>query len=220
MIPVNEVFETIQGEAFFTGTPAVFVRLQGCAVGCPWCDTKHTWELRPEAEIPVEQMFDKIDDAQTFAIVDDDELALQIATRFSSMHVVITGGEPCQYDLGRLSSALIAAGYEVQVETSGTEEIRIHPRAWVTLSPKYGMPGGKGILRSAFDRANEIKLPVGSPRDIARFETETAMMPIHPGKVWLQPLSQSEKATGLCILAARDRGWRVSLQTHKFINAR
>lgn len=220
MIPVNEVFETIQGEAHWTGTPAVFVRLQGCAVGCPWCDTKHTWELRPEAEIRAEAMFEKLVDAPTFALMDDVELALQIVERFSAMHVVITGGEPCQYDLSTLSTALLSGGYEVQVETSGTEEIKIDPRAWVTLSPKYGMPGGKAILASAFNRANEIKLPVGSPRDVARFEAETAMMPIHAGKVWLQPLSQSEKATGFCIEAARDRGWRVSLQTHKFINAR
>ena len=43
MLKINEIFDTIQGEAFYTGTPATFIRLQGCPVGCHWCDTKHTW---------------------------------------------------------------------------------------------------------------------------------------------------------------------------------
>ena len=42
MLKINEIFDTIQGEAYFTGTPATFIRLQGCPVGCNWCDTKHT----------------------------------------------------------------------------------------------------------------------------------------------------------------------------------
>ena len=46
--PVNEIFQSIQGEATFTGTPSIFVRLQGCPVGCAWCDTKHTWEIDPK----------------------------------------------------------------------------------------------------------------------------------------------------------------------------
>ncbi len=54
---VNEIFETIQGEATYTGTPAVFVRLQGCPVGCPWCDTKHTWDVELDKEIQPTIMF-------------------------------------------------------------------------------------------------------------------------------------------------------------------
>ncbi len=42
--PINEMFQTLQGEGYFTGVPAIFIRLQGCPVGCSWCDTKHTWE--------------------------------------------------------------------------------------------------------------------------------------------------------------------------------
>ena len=45
---INEMFETIQGEGAHTGIPSIFVRLQGCPVGCPWCDTKHTWVIKPE----------------------------------------------------------------------------------------------------------------------------------------------------------------------------
>jgi hypothetical protein len=46
-LPVNEFFETVQGEATFTGMPSTFVRLQRCDVGCPWCDTKYTWDIDP-----------------------------------------------------------------------------------------------------------------------------------------------------------------------------
>src|SRR4051794_25490444 len=56
---VNEVFESIQGEARHAGTPSVFVRLQGCAVGCPWCDTKHTWAADPDQEVSPEAMLAK-----------------------------------------------------------------------------------------------------------------------------------------------------------------
>ena len=45
---INEVFESLQGEGSYTGLPSIFVRLQGCPVGCPWCDTKHTWVVSPE----------------------------------------------------------------------------------------------------------------------------------------------------------------------------
>ncbi len=57
--PVNELFETLQGEGSFTGVPAIFVRLQGCPVGCPWCDTRHTWDLRPEAETSIAVVVEK-----------------------------------------------------------------------------------------------------------------------------------------------------------------
>lgn len=42
--PINEMFQTLQGEGVYTGVPAIFIRLQGCPVGCSWCDTKHTWD--------------------------------------------------------------------------------------------------------------------------------------------------------------------------------
>ncbi len=48
--PINEMFQTLQGEGFYTGVPAIFIRLQGCPVGCSWCDTKHTWEKLADRE--------------------------------------------------------------------------------------------------------------------------------------------------------------------------
>ena len=50
---INEIFETIQGEGHFTGIPSIFIRLQGCPVGCSWCDTKHSWFVNEENRIPL-----------------------------------------------------------------------------------------------------------------------------------------------------------------------
>ena len=222
---VNEIFETVQGEATFTGTPAVFLRLQGCDVGCPWCDTKHTWvsdasERRSLTEIA----FRKTGDGATWAETGLDSL-LAVLWTYRSRHLVITGGEPALYDLRPLSSALADAGWQVQLETSGTETIRIDERAFVTVSPKLGMPGGKAVKMDALDRADEIKMPVGKQADVDLLldllnRADQFMADDHPRSIWLQPLSASPKATALCIEQATLHGFRVSVQTHKFIGVR
>lgn len=218
--PVNEIFQTLQGEATFTGTPSVFVRLQGCDVGCPWCDTKHTWSTSDLLATSVHAMLDKQSDGETFAYMAVDVLVAHLLGAFTARHIVITGGEPCVHDLRPLTSALIDAGCAVQVETSGTEPILVAPETWVTVSPKIGMPGGKQVRLDAIERANEIKHPVGKAIDVERLQDLLVAAPRHPPIVWLQPLSQSQKATGVCIDEATENGWRVSLQTHKFAGVR
>lgn len=228
LLGVNEVFETIQGEATFTGTPAIFVRLQGCDVGCPWCDTVHTWSMdRANVRSLKEVAFDKKGDGASWAEASIPSLLAVLAT-FRARHVVITGGEPALWDLRPLSSALLNAGKTVQLETSGTAEIRIDDRAFVTLSPKIGMPGGKMIRGDAMMLADEIKMPVGKQADVEKLldflrvsPTLTSRRPGRPARsIWLQPLSTSAKATAICIEAATVHGWRLSIQAHKFIGVR
>lgn len=222
-LPVNEMFQTVQGEAYFTGTPATFVRLMGCAVGCPWCDTKHTWEVDRRFEIATDAMMAKLGDAPSWAALTPAEIADQVGT-FKPGHVVLTGGEPAMYDLRELSGILIDRGYTVQLETSGTQEIRIAEAAWVTLSPKIDMPGGFKVRDEAVYRADEIKFPIGKRADLDKLDrllTESA--PFTRGytpDIWLQPLSQSEKATQLCIEIAMERGYKLSVQAHKYIGVR
>lgn len=219
-IRVNEVFETIQGEAAFTGSPSVFLRLQGCPVGCGWCDTKHTWHTLPEDQLSQSEIIAKTDDSPHYYVSDAKSIAEMVADNYQAKHVVITGGEPCMIDLTDLTTELLARGLRVQIETSGTFEIKVHPDAWVTLSPKIDMPGGLTVLASSYDRANEIKYPVGNERDIA-VVVEQVVQHVRPNKLlWLQPLSQSKKATDLCIAAATQLDARVSIQTHKFIGIR
>ncbi|MEM5343644.1 7-carboxy-7-deazaguanine synthase QueE [Paraburkholderia azotifigens] len=219
--PVNEIFESLQGEASFAGTPSVFVRLQGCPVGCPWCDTKHTWHMGPEREISVSAMGKKTElPCDSYSWCDVSTLA-NIVRAADAEHVVITGGEPCMYDLRPLIAKLEAWHHRVQVETSGTYVPLVTPTTFVTVSPKYEMPGGRPVLEEALARANEITCPIGKRREIGVVLEQ--LDPLHQSNgtpIWLQPLSASSRATAICIQAARRYGWRVSLQMNRFINIR
>lgn len=218
-LPVNEIFETIQGEAEWTGTPAVFLRLQGCDVGCAWCDTKHTWEVDPKMQIVPLDMIGKENDSEHYAQMSVEEI-MQVLGEFDATHVVITGGEPCMYDLNDLTTAIIDSGRYCQIETSGTYPVMANGLTWITISPKIAMKGGRKVLPSSIAVASEIKHPVGKMEDIKRLEREIIpWVPPH-ADIWLQPLSQSEKATQLCIEQATKHGYRVSIQTHKFIGVR
>lgn len=238
-LPVNEIFSSIQGEGYFTGTPAVFVRLQSCPVGCPWCDTKHTWEKKADRRIPFDTMLKKTVDADTWADAGVDTLCRYLRDQPEKL-VVFTGGEPCLYELGEISARLSEMGKQVQVETSGTEEIKVHDETWVTLSPKLDMPGGRQVLMGNLYLADEIKMPVGKQDDVEKLKRLLEALvnlgpPVVPVKtdvdmplvwngdmplVWLQPLSQSPKATELCIEQARLNGWRLSAQLHRYLKVR
>lgn len=218
MLPINEIFETIQGEACKAGTPSVFVRLQACPVRCPWCDTKHTWFVDPERRVSIADMMIKTEDTNTWAMMSPEDVLLAVQA-FSARHVVITGGEPALFDLRPLTTLLVGSGCSVQLETSGTQAIQANPYTWVTVSPKVGMPGRRSVLAEALRRANEIKHPVGKPGDIQNLLSLPIDHALKP-EIWLQPLSQSPKATELCIREATARNWRVSIQMQKFIGVR
>jgi len=99
---VAECFFSIQGEGVTAGAPAVFVRLQGCSIGCQWCDTKYSWDPAGGREVSLE------------ALVDE-------ASAYPCRRVVITGGEPLDSPLFLpLVEALKARGFIIEVETSGT----------------------------------------------------------------------------------------------------
>ncbi len=101
---IAETFYSIQGEGATAGVPAVFVRLQGCSVGCQWCDTKYSWDPSAGREVELPALLE------------------EVAT-FPCRRVVITGGEPLESPLFTpLSAALAGRGYVLEVETSGTLE--------------------------------------------------------------------------------------------------
>ena len=156
--PINEIFQSVQGEGSFTGVPSIFVRFQGCPVGCPWCDTQHTWVVDEAQQIPIHDLAKKSQDAPTYSGFSLADLLAEFTRReYTAHHVVITGGEPCMHDLVLLTTGLIEAGYSVQIETSGTFDIRVHADTFVTVSPKINMPGKYPVLETALQRANEIK---------------------------------------------------------------
>lgn len=218
MYQINEIFETIQGEASFTGTPSIFVRLQGCPVGCSWCDTKQTWDAKTSYVVSLEQTVEKKSDSEHWAKADAaDILALFQSRGYRAKHVVITGGEPCLFDLNPLCELLHQHGYSTQVETSGTFEIKVPAQTWVTVSPKINMRGGYEVLASAMKRANEIKHPVAMQKHVDELEELFKATGVHPRLVYLQPISQKAKATKLAIDTCIKKNWRLSVQVHKYL---
>ncbi|ABO23927.1 7-carboxy-7-deazaguanine synthase QueE [Shewanella loihica] len=217
--PVNEVFETIQGEGVYTGVPAIFVRLQGCPVGCSWCDTKHTWETLAENRVSSEQVIQVDGAIGRWAELDARELLMHFKVQgFSAKHVVITGGEPCIYDLIALTQAFADAGMQCQIETSGTFDVLVDPRAWVTVSPKINMKGGYKVLEQALERADEIKHPVAKASHIEELDELLKGIDTLGKTICLQPISQKPRATELAMKVCIERNWRLSIQTHKYLN--
>lgn len=227
---INELFETIQGEGSWTGTPSIFVRLQGCPVGCSWCDTKHTWSLLPENVRPVDVILKEgsIDNCSGqretplyFTSTAQSLFELFKDQAYSAKHIVITGGEPCMYDLTEFTQLAHSKGFTTQIETSGTYAIFCDDKTWVTVSPKINMKAGMPVLSSAMLRANEIKHPVAMQKHIdelkALLQSSGVMASKKVPLIYLQPISQQKRATELAISTCIKHNWRLSIQVHKYI---
>lgn len=215
---INELFETIQGEGAFTGQPSIFIRLQECPVGCSWCDTKHTWEVSLEQAMPKSDILSKSEESDKWANFTVNDLIDVIKEKgYQAKHVVITGGEPCMVNLKPLCEAFENLGYSCQVETSGTFEVRVSDKCWVTVSPKINMRGGYKILSSAMQRANEIKHPIATQTHIDELKDLLNLHNIEATPVYLQPISQKKRATELAIKTCIENNWRLSIQVHKYI---
>lgn len=223
MIKVNDLYLTIQGEGAHTGTPMVLVRLQGCAVGCPWCDSKPTWLHQAGKMATLEEA--KASPA-AWCEIEESELAEAVRRYWLPRGwVLITGGEPTEQNLWPLLAELRLRlpGCRIAIETSGTGnglwEARTLPD-WMCLSPKFDMPGKRNIEPFMVAWAHEIKMPIGKEEDVERFEAFLGVYKsvMRPGVVLsIQPLYGSRKAEALCVETCLRKGWRLSLQAHKSI---
>ncbi|KAB2824596.1 7-carboxy-7-deazaguanine synthase QueE [Aliivibrio finisterrensis] len=216
---INELFETIQGEGTFTGVPSIFLRLQGCPVGCSWCDTKQTWYVELSDQTDLASILAKTEDSPSWTELTSTQIINMLKEQgYTAKHMVITGGEPCMYDLTQLTEELEQQGYRCQIETSGTYPILASENTWVTVSPKINMKGKLPVLENALMRANEIKHPVGTNKDIEQLEALLAGVKLLDDvTIALQPISQKPGATELCIETCIKRNWRLSIQTHKYL---
>lgn len=219
--PINQIVQTIQGEGYFTGVAAIFIRLQGCPVGCSWCDSKHTWDKNEHQQwlSPI-ILTKKVNNEKWVNCNSKQIINLFKQNNYTALHIVITGGEPCLYDLTKLTNNLEKKGYRCQIETSGTHNIYCSEKTWVTVSPKVGMRGGFSVLPAALSRANEIKHPVGRQKDIDALKCLINQITpsYHLPHICLQPISQNVNATQLCIKACIEHNWRLSAQMHKYLN--
>ena len=216
---VNEVFESLQGEGTFTGKPSIFVRLQECPVGCSWCDTKHTWYVSPENEISKPKFALKNEESSQWCNFTSGQLLNLFDERgYKAKHIVITGGEPCIYDLTNLCSFLEKSGYYCQVETSGTFEIKVSKKCWITLSPKINMKGGYKVLKSSYEIASEIKYPVARESHIDELKNIIIENSLYDKPIYLQPISMNLKSTQLAIASCIENNWMLSVQLHKYLD--
>ena len=194
MLPLMEEFYTIQGEGFHKGTAAYFIRVGGCDVGCHWCDVKESWN--PESHPPT-------------AI----KAIAQNANKYSKT-IVITGGEPLTWDMGPLTSLLKKMGMNTHIETSVAYPLSVS-WDWICLSPKKL----KAPLDEVYQKAHELKVIVYNRDDLKYAEEQAAK--VNPNCIlYLQPeWSKREKVTPFIVdYVMKHPKWKVSLQTHKYLN--
>jgi 7-carboxy-7-deazaguanine synthase len=219
--PVNDCYPCVQGEGVQTGVAMVLLRLHGCAVGCPWCDTKETWLMDPAHEVAT--LDEALGANPQYAYMTAAEITSYIRQNAPGPKwVLVTGGEPARYNLAPLVAALHEAEYRVAIETSGTETGHLGAGFdWVCVSPKLNMPGGKTVHLETLAQADEIKHVVGRQADIDNLDDLlAAAQPPAATQICLQPVSTSPKATELCLETVMARGWRLSIQTHKYIGVK
>ena len=196
LLPLVEDFYTLQGEGFHTGRAAYFIRLGGCDIGCSWCDSKCTWNPSLFPPVPVSDIIAR-------------------AVSYPARAVVITGGEPLTYPLGPLCKGLKEAGdISIFLETSGAKPLSGQPD-WICLSPKQNHPPLPGI----YSLANELKVIVTGPLDMewAEFNRKKVNPECH---LFLQPEWSRRESVMPHIVSyiKANPEWRISIQTHKYIN--
>lgn len=218
---VNDIYPTVQGEGCLTGLAMVLLRLHGCPVGCPWCDTKHTWgAIGGRDDSAVDTIGDALGATPAYVRLTADDIAMYIRRRWTGPKwVLVTGGEPALQDLTPLVDALHGRGFNVALETSGTAIGHVGAGFdWVCVSPKVNMNDAFPVCADAVEVADEIKYPVGRQRDIDVLDILLATIPTKESvEICLQPISMSKKATALCLETVQARGWRLSIQTHKLL---
>lgn len=190
---VNEIFYSLQGEGYHSGTPAVFVRLSGCNLECPFCDTDHSACTAMDEAAVVEEV-----------------------VKYPARWVVITGGEPSLQLTSSLVTLLHAKGRQVAVETNGTHPLPTEVD-WVTLSPKdqWLGPVAAPVLR----QVDELKLLYDGLHEPSTYSHIACthghfLQPMDTGNAD-HNATISQQATVYCL---QHPEWRLSLQIHKILN--
>lgn len=194
MYKINEIFHSLQGEGFHTGTPAVFVRFSGCNLRCAFCDTLH----------------------QQGVIMTPREIVCEVLKYPHAPLLVLTGGEPSLFaDEAFVEELKRHTGKLIAIETNGTRPLPSNID-WVTLSPKTGFNGGD-IEPCVLKSCNELKV-VYLGQSLSQYDT------IQAEHRFLQPCFcedsvQRQSNIKACVEATLSHpGWRLSLQAHRVLN--
>ena len=191
--PIVEIFHSVQGEGFHTGVPRVFVRFGNCNLRCEWCDT----------------------DFLTYDEMSLTHIIEQILS-FDCKRVIFTGGEPAMQDLSTIGSILKENDFHLSIETNGTIPVD-SIIDWICVSPKDQMYPNS-VIRQRF--GNELKV-VYCGQDLSMYDELKSGFDHH----YIQPLymeNDSVESNGKSFqivedLVKRSPGWRLSLQTHKWM---
>ncbi|MEO0573242.1 MAG: 7-carboxy-7-deazaguanine synthase QueE [Bacteroidota bacterium] len=194
MLPLMEEFYTIQGEGYHKGTAAYFIRLAGCRVGCHWCDVKESWNPKKHPVVAVEGIAEK-------ALLHSDT-------------IVITGGEPLTYNLNFLTKILRAKGAKTHIETCGAYPLSGY-WDWICLSPKERKLPLKGI----YPLVDELKMVIHDKHDL-EFAEEQSSLVSKDCLLYLQPEwgTREEMIPEIVDYVMQNPKWKVSLQSHKYLN--
>ena len=193
MFRINEIFYSLQGEGFHTGTSAVFVRFSGCNLRCAFCDTQHhTGKMMTLQEI--------VDEVNKYPI---------------APLVVLTGGEPSLFiDDAFVTELKQKTGKRIAIETNGTRPL---PASldWVTLSPKTAFEGGD-LEPCVLTSCNELKV-VYLGQDLAQYgEIQAEHRFLQP--CFVGDLEQRKANMQACVEAVmQNKSWRLSLQAHRVL---
>ena len=193
-LPLMEAFYTLQGEGYHKGGAAYFIRIGGCDVGCHWCDVKESWNAALHPPTHIDQI-------------------VRGAKQYSDT-VVVTGGEPLMWPMEPLTNLLHSKEINIHIETSGAYPLSGN-WDWFCLSPKKN----KLPIKEAYERADELKMIIYNKDDI-RFAEEQASKVGSGCKLFLQPeWSKRDDIMPLLVDYVFDNPkWKVSLQTHKYLN--
>ena len=196
MYKINEIFYSLQGEGFHTGTPAVFVRFSGCNLRCAFCDTQH----------------------QGGEILTLQDIVNEVNRCPNVPLLVLTGGEPSLFiDEAFVADLKQKTSKKIAIETNGTRPL---PKNldWVTLSPKSAFEGGNAEP-CVLTHCDELKV-VYLGQDLAQYED------IEAKHRFLQPCfcedeTQRRANMKACVEAVmQNPGWRLSLQIHRVLDIR
>lgn len=192
LYPINEIFYSLQGEGFYTGRPASFIRFSGCNLKCPFCDTDHS----VSTEMTLEEIIQKL-------------------KAYPSEFVVLTGGEPALFADAALIEALHSEGKYVAMETNGTKEVAAGID-WLTVSPKTDL---FPKIPLKVKKANEVKVVYQGQEMDVYFHIQAAHYYLQPCDY--NQANRNKENLKACIQYCLEHPkWTLSLQTHKLIGIR
>jgi 7-carboxy-7-deazaguanine synthase len=177
------------------GRLLIFIRLGGCDVGCHWCDVKDSWDAGKHPLVSIKNIVQK-------------------AAEYPARIAVVTGGEPCMYDLTELTSELHKFGFNVHIETSGAYSLS-GELDWICVSPKKF----KAPLDEVCAVADELKVIVFNKSDFKWAEEHADKVPPECSLLLQPEWSREKEMLPLMIDYVKQHPkWRISLQTHKYMN--